>query len=225
MKNCFLIGQQFLSYGTSLKLHYITSSLKSLQGKRGFKLSYKFVERDSKITTVLELSTNQLGKVANLNYPHECPIDNEIYLKASVGHQIELRLPRLTYMKINDGPNCEFLSDQLIFNIIDPFGDISLTPPNPNIWSVCSESSEPFKTFSSLVSKNIKEIKSKFHVLHIKLYNDQRSSFMLYYKTRKGEPNPISLFLPNIFSKLNFVQLLYLLLDFVTKTIIYVSFK
>jgi hypothetical protein len=126
-------------------------------------------------------------------------------------------------MKINDGPNCEFLSDQLIFNIIDPFGDISLTPPNPNIWSVCSESSEPFKTFSTLISKNIKEIKSKFHVLHIKLNNDQRSSFMFYYKTRKGEPNPIFLWkISSFISKLNFVQLLSLLLDFVTKTIIYV---
>jgi len=192
--NYKIIGQQFVSYGTTLKLHYVTSSLKSLEGKRGFKFAYKFVEEDSQISSVLQLSTNQLGKLTNMNYPHECPIHNEIFLKASIGHQIELTLPRLTYMRINDGPNCQSASDHLIFNLIDPFGDISLTPPNPNIWSVCSESSEPFQTFSTLSSKSIKVIKSKFHVLHIKLYNNKRSSFMFYYKTRKGKSCFLTLF-------------------------------
>ena len=157
--------------------------------KRGFKFKYSFVERNGRILSVIELPANHLGKVSNLNYPHECPNDFQIYLKSEISHQIELRLPRLTYMKINDGMSCEFIGDRLLFSIIDPFGDTSLTPPNPNIWSVCSESGEPFKTFSSLRSTEIKVIKSKFNVLLIKLNSNQRNSFMFYYKTKKGEKN------------------------------------
>ena len=168
-------------------MHYITSSaFDSLRAKRGFRFSYRFVERNSRISSVIHLIGNHLGKVTNLNYPHECPNDFQMYLKSEISHQIEVRLPRLTYMKINDGLSCEFSSDRHLFNVIDPFGDTSLTPPNPNIWSICSESSEPFKTFSSLKSTNIKVIKSKFNILHIKLNTSQRNSFMLYYKTRKG---------------------------------------
>ncbi|CAG2120498.1 unnamed protein product, partial [Medioppia subpectinata] len=103
-RNIF-IGQQFISYGNTMKVHYITStSLVTMQSKRGFRFSYRFADTTARISSLMELSAAQTGKVANLNYPHECPNDYHIYLKAEISHQIELRLPRLTYMKINDGP-------------------------------------------------------------------------------------------------------------------------
>lgn len=182
------LGQQFISLANTLKVHYITSSsITSLPPKRGFRFSYSFIENESRVTSVVELPALHLGKVANLNYPHDCPNDYHMFIKSEIGHQIELRLPRLTYMKITDGPNCESNTDRLLFHLVDPFGDVSLTPPNPTFWSVCSESSEPFKTFSALRSTRIKIVRSKFHVLHIRPMNGQRNTFMFYYKTRKGE--------------------------------------
>lgn len=175
-----------VSYGTSIRLRYVTSSsLKSLQGKRGFKFKYQFIGRQDSSTSVLDLSYDKLGRIMNMNYPHESPIKNEIYLKAPIGYQIELQLPRLTYMKIMKGYDCEYSSDQLIFNVFDEFGDINASPPLPNVWAVCSYTNEAPKTISSLsTSSSIKIIKSKFHVLNIKL--NKFNTFMLHYKVKKG---------------------------------------
>lgn len=185
-------GQQFISYESNLRLRYATSFSSTLKN-RGFRMRYAFVDRESKINTVLQLASSGIGKITSLNYPHDSPSESDIYLKATIGSTIEMRLPRAsTALMIYEGERrCNF-GDQLVLTVMDAFGDVLLSPPSPNVWSICRHSS--VRPRSSSISSSahhhhaphFKPLKSIFHVLNIKSAPSKNNTFLFYYKTHKG---------------------------------------
>ncbi|RWS06532.1 neurogenic locus notch-like protein, partial [Dinothrombium tinctorium] len=197
-----IVGEQFLSYENKFTLHYKTKKRlfrSALIKRRGFRFKYKVISNET-IVTVLELSENTFGAIHNLNFPHSQPseIENVIYLRAPIGYAIEIRVSKMSATILNEETHCgdgnsaqtnsvDYASYDV--KIIDAFGDTTLQPPSPNLWSLCQMNPQS-TTASAMKEMNairhrLKLIKSVFHVLTINAENrksNQRSTFQLLYK-------------------------------------------
>lgn len=204
-----MVGQVYLSYKSSIRIDLFTKSRlfgQVYDKRRGFKFNYRFIaEQESKygelmsITSTTSVKAESVGHITSLNFPYPPPkgIRHKTYLRSEVGTNFELRVTKSMVHLLKNG-TCDMTHGELTsLTLKDYFGDISLYPPIPNIWSICLRNhtnnrySEPTRAQILIrgqyhEANRIKSIQSNFHVLSIESTSFSQTPFLLFYKSSLG---------------------------------------
>lgn len=207
-ENDYSIGQIFLSYKSSIRIELKTKPRKLGQiyeKRRGYKFNYEFipeqvnykhlqVEELMSITSVTRVEHENIGRVTSLNFPYAPPkgVRHKTILRCETGSSFELRITKSMVHLLRNG-SCNGVGEQTALTVKDYFGDISLYPPIPNIWSICltNKSSNQHSERHSIQGQihginRIKSIKSNFHLISIESTAIFKTPFLFFYKFSKG---------------------------------------
>lgn len=151
------------------------------------------------ITSTTRVKAESIGHITSLNFPYPLPkgVKHRTFLRSEVGTNLELRTAKSMVHLLRDGI-CDSTRGELTsLTVKDYFGDISLYPPIPNIWSIClrnhtsnlySETSRAQKLIRGQYHEvnRIKSIQSSFHVLSIESTSFSQTPFLFFYKSSIG---------------------------------------